>query len=82
MVKVEFGDRPDAHFLAEATAQEAGGAIHSDIERGFIRAECFSYDDLMTYGSEKQISDNGLKRLEGKKYVVQDGDVLNIRFNI
>lgn len=60
----------------------AAGTIHSDLERGFIRAECFSYDDLIAYGSEKQISDNGLKRLEGKKYVVQDGDVLNIRFNI
>ena len=60
----------------------AAGTIHSDLARGFIRAECFSYDDLMIYGSEKQISENGLKRLEGKKYVVRDGDVLNIRFNI
>jgi len=60
----------------------AAGTIHSDLERGFIRAECFSYDDLIALGSEKEISDNGLKRLEGKKYVVQDGDVLNIRFNV
>ena len=60
----------------------AAGTIHSDLARGFIRAECFSYDDLMAYGSEKQISDQGLMRLEGKKYIVQDGDVLNIRFNI
>ena len=60
----------------------AAGTIHSDLARGFIRAECFSYDDLIALGSEKQISDNGLKRLEGKKYVVQDGDVLNIRFNV
>jgi GTP-binding protein YchF len=60
----------------------AAAAIHSDLARGFIRAECFSYDDLMAYGSEKQISEQGLMRLEGKKYLVQDGDVLNIRFNI
>ncbi len=60
----------------------AAGTIHSDLARGFIRAECFSYDDLMAYGSEKQISEQGLMRLEGKKYIVQDGDVLNIRFNI
>ena len=61
---------------------KAAGTIHSDLARGFIRAECFSYDDLMAYGSEKEISDQGRKRLEGKKYIVQDGDVLNIRFNI
>ncbi len=60
----------------------AAGTIHSDLARGFIRAECFSYNDLMAYGSEKKISDQGLRRLEGKKYIVQDGDVLNIRFNI
>ncbi|MBW2411209.1 MAG: redox-regulated ATPase YchF [Deltaproteobacteria bacterium] len=60
----------------------AAGTIHSDLARGFIRAECFSYDDLMAYGSEKQLSDRGLMRLEGKKYIVQDGDVVNIRFNI
>jgi ribosome-binding ATPase YchF (GTP1/OBG family) len=66
----------------EESVLTAAGTIHSDLERGFIRAECFSYDDLIAYGSEKQISDSGLKRLEGKKYVVQDGDVLNIRFNI
>jgi GTP-binding protein YchF len=66
----------------EESVLTAAGTIHSDLESGFIRAECFSYDDLIAYGSEKQISDSGLKRLEGKKYVVQDGDVLNIRFNI
>ena len=66
----------------EESVLTAAGTIHSDLERGFIRAECFSYEDLIACGSEKQISDNGLKRLEGKKYVVQDGDVLNIRFNV
>lgn len=60
----------------------AAGTIHSDLARGFIRAECFSYDDLMAYGSEKKISEQGRMRLEGRKYIVQDGDVVNIRFNI
>ncbi len=66
----------------EESILTAAGTIHSDLARGFIRAECFSYDDLMAYGSEKQISEQGLMRLEGKKYIVQDGDVVNIRFNI
>ena len=56
--------------------------VNSDLARGFIRAECISYDDLMAYGSEKQVSEKGLLRLEGKKYVVEDGNILNIRFNI
>jgi hypothetical protein len=60
----------------------AAGTIHSDLARGFIRAECFSYDDLIAHGSEKQVSEKGLMRLEGRNYVVQDGNVLNIRFNV
>ena len=64
------------------SALGAAGSIHSDLARGFIRAECISYDDLMAYGSEKQVSEKGLLRLEGKKYVVEDGNILNIRFNI
>ena len=60
----------------------AAGVIHTDLARGFIRAECFSYDDLIANGSEKQVSERGLMRLEGRKYVVQDGNVLNIRFNV
>jgi ribosome-binding ATPase YchF (GTP1/OBG family) len=60
----------------------AAGTIHTDLARGFIQAECISYDDLMLYGSEKQVSERGLRRLEGKKYIVQDGNVLNIRFNV
>ena len=60
----------------------AAGVIHTDLARGFIRAECFSYDDLIAHGSEKQVSERGLMRLEGRKYVVQDGNVLNIRFNV
>lgn len=61
------------------TAVDAAGAIHSDLARGFIRAECFSYDDLMSLGSEKALKDKGLFRLEGKTYLVHDGDILNIR---
>lgn len=64
------------------TALEAAGTIHSDLARGFIRAECFSYDDLISAGSEKGIREKGLFRLEGKTYIVADGDILNIRFSI
>jgi len=64
------------------TALEAAATIHSDLCRGFIRAECFSYDDLVAWGSEKGIRDNGHFRLEGKNYKVKDGDILNIRFNV
>ena len=60
----------------------AAGTIHTDLARGFIRAECISYQDLMAYGSEKQVSERGLLRLEGRNYVVQDGNILNIRFNV
>ena len=64
------------------TAIGAAGTIHSDLARGFIRAECISYDDLIELGSEKQVSEKGLLRLEGKNYLVQDGNILNIRFNV
>jgi ribosome-binding ATPase YchF (GTP1/OBG family) len=64
------------------TALDAAAAIHSDLARGFIRAECFSYDDCLQYGSEKGVKENGFFRLEGKDYLVQDGDILNIRFNV
>lgn len=64
------------------TAIEAAGAIHSDLSRGFIRAECFSYNDLMECGSEKAIREKGRFRLEGKNYVVQDRDILSIRFSL
>ena len=63
-------------------ALDAAGTIHTDLARGFIRAECFSYDDLMECGSEKGIKEKGRLRLEGKNYVVQDGDILNIRYNV
>jgi ribosome-binding ATPase len=60
----------------------AAGTIHTDLARGFIRAECISYDDLMALGTEKQVSEKGLLRLEGRDYVVEDGNILNIRFNV
>ncbi len=64
------------------TAADAAGAIHSDLARGFIRAERFSYDDLIECGSEKGVHDRGRFRLEGKDYMVKDGDILAIRFSV
>jgi len=64
------------------TAVQAAGAIHTDLMRGFIRAECFGYHDLVKAGSEKAVKNNGVFRLEGKEYIVQDGDILSIRFNV
>jgi len=63
-------------------APKAAGTIHTDIERGFIRAEIISYHDLITCGSRKAASEKGLARLEGKEYVMQDGDVVDFRFNV
>lgn len=63
-------------------AQKAAGEIHSDLEKGFIRAEVVSYDDLIALGSIAACKDKGVLRLEGKEYIVQDGDILNIRFNV
>jgi ribosome-binding ATPase len=65
-----------------ATAPEAAGEIHSDLQKGFIRAEVVSYDDLMNLGGMNEAKGKGRLRLEGKEYVVADGDILNIRFNI
>lgn len=63
-------------------APAAAGEIHTDIERGFIRAEIIGYDDLVAYGSRKAASEKGLARLEGKEYIMQDGDVVDFRFNV
>ncbi|HRX03362.1 MAG TPA: DUF933 domain-containing protein, partial [Anaerolineae bacterium] len=63
-----------------ATAVEAAGAIHTDLARGFIRAEVVTYDDLMTTGSMAEARKAGKARLEGKEYLVQDGDILHVRF--
>jgi hypothetical protein len=66
----------------DATAVEAAAAIHSDLARGFIAAECFNYDDLIAWGSEKAVKDKGKFHLAGKDYSVKDGDILSIRFNV
>jgi len=63
-------------------AVEAAGKIHSDLARGFIRAEVFHYDDLMAAGSEDAVKAKGLLRLERKEYIVQDGDILHVRFKV
>ncbi len=63
-------------------APQAAGVIHTDFEKGFIRAETFHYDDLMQYKTEQAVKDKGLLRLEGKEYVVKDGDILHFRFNV
>ena len=63
-------------------AQKAAGEIHSDMERGFIRAEIISFDKLVELGSESAARDKGLLRLEGKEYIMQEGDVVNFRFNV
>lgn len=63
-------------------APRAAGVIHSDLERGFIRAEVFKYDELMAAGDEAELKKNGQLYVEGKDYLVQDGDILNIRFSV
>ena len=63
-------------------AQQAAGEIHSDIERGFIRAEIVGYQDLLDAGSNSVAREQGLMRLEGKDYIMQEGDVVNFRFNV
>lgn len=64
------------------TAPQAAGTIHSDFERGFIRAEIMRYEDVIQYGSQQAVKDKGLYRLEGKEYIIQDGDVIYFRFNV
>ncbi len=65
-----------------ATAPQAAGVIHSDFEKGFIRAEVISYDDYIRYGSEAKVREAGRLRIEGKDYKVQDGDIMHFRFNV
>ena len=64
------------------TAPQAAGKIHSDMERGFIRAEVYTYDDLMACGSEAKVKEKGLFRLEGKDYVIKEADIVYFRFNV
>ena len=63
-------------------ANECAGIIHTDFMKGFIRAEVYSYDDIMEYGSEQALKEAGKLRIEGKDYEVQDGDIMHIRFNV
>ncbi|MDX2135490.1 MAG: redox-regulated ATPase YchF [Saprospiraceae bacterium] len=65
-----------------AKAPEAAGVIHSDFEKGFIRAEVIAYEDFIRYGSEAKVKEAGKMSVEGKEYVVQDGDLMHFRFNV
>ena len=67
---------------AGATGPQAAGVIHTDFERGFIRAEVIGYDDYVKYRGESGAKDAGRWRLEGKEYVVHEGDVMHFRFNV
>ena len=64
------------------TAPQAAGVIHTDFEKGFIRAEVIKYDDYVTFGTEAKVKEAGKLSVEGKEYIVQDGDMMNFRFNV
>jgi hypothetical protein len=66
----------------ESTAPEAAGVIHSDLQRGFIRAEVFKYDELIKFGNEAELKKAGKINVNGKDYIVEDGDIINIRFKV
>ncbi len=65
-----------------STAPQAAGVIHTDFEKGFIRAETISYNDYVTYGSEAKVKEAGKMKVEGKEYIVKDGDIMHFRFNV
>ena len=65
-----------------STAPQAAGVIHTDFEKGFIRAEVIKYNDFVSYGSEAKVKEAGKLSVEGKEYVVDDGDVMHFRFNV
>lgn len=69
-------------FKKGMLAPQCAGVIHTDFEKGFIRAECYKFEDIDALGSEQAVKEAGKLRLEGKEYVVQDGDVLHFRFNV
>ncbi len=69
-------------FKEGSRAPECAGIIHTDFQKGFIKAEVYNYSDLVTYGSEAKVRENGKLRLEGKDYIVQDGDIVFFKFNI
>jgi ribosome-binding ATPase YchF (GTP1/OBG family) len=64
------------------TAPQAAGVIHTDFEKGFIKAEVMAYDDMLKYGSELACKEAGRLRIEGKEYIVKDGDIMHFRFNV
>jgi ribosome-binding ATPase YchF (GTP1/OBG family) len=65
-----------------STAPQAAGVIHTDFEKGFIRAEVIAFNDFVTLGGEAKCKEAGKMRLEGKEYIVKDGDVMHFRFNV
>ncbi|GLB49679.1 redox-regulated ATPase YchF [Neptunitalea lumnitzerae] len=65
-----------------ATAPQAAGVIHTDFEKGFIRAEVIAYNDYVSFGSENKVKEAGKMRVEGKEYIVKDGDIMHFRFNV
>ena len=69
-------------FTQGTKAPQAAGIIHTDFEKGFIRAEVIKYDDYVSYGSEAAVKEAGKMAVEGKDYVVEDGDVMHFRFNV
>ncbi|RZJ48857.1 MAG: redox-regulated ATPase YchF, partial [Chryseobacterium sp.] len=64
------------------TAPQAAGVIHTDFEKGFIRAEVIKYNDYVSYGTEAKVKEAGKLSVEGKEYIVQDGDIMHFRFNV
>ena len=65
-----------------ATAPQAAGVIHTDFEKGFIRAEVMKYTDFIDFGSEQAVKEAGKLGVQGKEYVVEDGDIMHFRFNV
>jgi ribosome-binding ATPase YchF (GTP1/OBG family) len=64
------------------TAPQAAGVIHTDFEKGFIKAEVIKYDDFVEYGSENDVKEAGKLMIQGKEYVLSDGDIMHFRFNV
>jgi len=69
-------------FPTGATAPQAAGVIHTDFQKGFIRAEVMKFDDFVSFGSEAAVKDAGKLSIQGKEYLVQDGDIMHFRFNV
>ncbi len=68
--------------MKDGRRQQAASVIHTDFEKGFIKAEVIGYEDYIQYGSESAARDAGKLRIEGKEYIVKDGDVMHFRFNV